>query len=153
MCISCVSLGAYYYVTNNAISISISAYEGPDISWIAVTSVSVYIVGFAMSWGPIPWLLMSEVFPVKARGTASGVATAFNWLCSFVITKTFAFLVNALFATGTFWLYGILAFIAVVFVFVFVPETKGKSFERFSSISRAKKREKSNSAPVRESDV
>ena len=134
MCVSCFSMGAYYYVTINAKG----AYEGLDISFVAVTSVAVYIVGFAMAWGPCTWLIMSEIFPVKARGTASGIATLFNWLCSFIITKTFNTLIDAFTAAGTFWLYGSLAFLAVLFVYVFVPETKGKSLEEIQQYFESK---------------
>jgi len=151
MCISCFTLGAYYFVSINPASTS--AYKGPDIAWVAVTSVSVYIVGFVIAWGPITWLLMSEVFPVKARGTASGIASAFNWFCSFIMTLTFEIFIDALKASGTFWLYGGLAFVAVVFVFVFVPETKGKSLEEIQQYFEGKGKRKTNSGPERESDV
>ncbi|KAJ7383684.1 Solute carrier 2 (Facilitated glucose transporter) member 8 [Desmophyllum pertusum] len=82
MCLSCFSMGAYFYITINAAPKSgggETAYYGLDLSWVAVTSVAVYIVGFAMAWGPCTWLIMSEIFPVKARGAASGIATLFNW--------------------------------------------------------------------------
>ena len=149
MCISCFTMGAYFFVTINAAP----AYDGIDISWIAVTSIAVYIVGFAMAWGPCTWLIMSEIFPVKARGVASGIATLFNWFCSFVITKTFSLLLKSFTAAGTFWFYGSLAFLAVLFVLVFVPETKGKSLEEIQQYFESKGKNKFNPAPVRETDV
>lgn len=149
MCISCFSMGGYFFVTKGP------AYEGPDISFVAVTSVAVYIVGFAMAWGPCTWLIMSEIFPVKARGTASGIATAFNWLCSFIVTLTFLQLLNAITPYGTFWLYGGLAFVAVVFVYFFLPETKGKSLEEIQQHFERKGQKDTPSVPVpvRESNV
>lgn len=134
MFISCFSMGAYFYVTINAAP----AYEGLEISWVAVTSVAVYIVGFAMSWGPCTWLIMSEIFPLKARGTASGIATAFNWFCSFAITKSFSFLIKLFTAAGTFWFYGSLMLLGTVFVYVCVPETKGKSLEEIQQYFESK---------------
>ncbi|XP_068706504.1 solute carrier family 2, facilitated glucose transporter member 8-like isoform X1 [Montipora foliosa] len=149
MSASCFIMGAYFYVTLNPEHSS----GIPDISWVAVTSVAVYIVGFAMSWGPCTWLLMSELFPVKARGTFSGIATAFNWLCSFAVTKSFSAQLEVFTPAGTFWFFGGLAFCACVFVAVFVPETKGKSLEEIQLYFEKKDRKESSSEPVRESNV
>ena len=154
MCISCFSMGGYFYVTINSASKSGAiANQAIDISWVAVTSVAVYIVGFAMAWGPCTWLIMSEIFPVKARGIASGIATLFNWFCSFVITKTFSLLIDVLTEAGTFWFYGSLAFLAVVFVYVYVPETKGKSLEEIQIYFENKGKKDLKLMPVRETDV
>ena len=148
MCFSCFSMGAYFFITiNSAPKDGDIMGEGMDLSWLAVTSVAVYIVGFAMAWGPCTWLIMSEIFPVKARGIASGIATLFNWLCSFAITKTFSMLIDSLTEAGTFWFYGGLAFIAVLFVYFFVPETKGKSLEEIQLYFEGKGEEKVEGKP------
>ena len=60
-----------------------------NLSWLSITSMVVYITSFSLGWGPIPWLLMSEIFPSKARGVASSIATALNWTLAFAITKLF----------------------------------------------------------------
>ena len=60
-----------------------------NLSWLSITSMVVYITSFSLGWGPIPWLLMSEIFPSKARGVASSIATALNWTFAFAITKLF----------------------------------------------------------------
>ena len=150
MCFSCFTLGAYFYLTINAVPTR--GEVGFDISWVAVTSVAVYIVGFAMSWGPCTWLIMSEIFPVKARGIASGIATLFNWFCSFVITKTFVLLIDEFTEAGTFWFYGSLAFLAVIFVFVYLPETKGKSLEEIQ-IFFENKVQKNATKPAKQSEI
>ena len=49
----------------------------------------VYVVSFSVGFGPIPWLMMGEVFPARIRGAAASLATAFNWACTFIVTKTF----------------------------------------------------------------
>lgn len=72
---------------------------------------------------------MGEIFPSKVRGHAASVATAFNWACSFIVTKTFNDLLETLGAHGAFWFFGILCFISIFFVIAFVPETKGYSLE------------------------
>lgn len=147
MCFSCFSMGAYFFITINSAPKDGDIGEGMDLSWVAVTSVAIYIVGFAMAWGPCTWLIMSEIFPVKARGIASGIATLFNWLCSFAITKTFSMLIDVFTEAGTFWFYGSLAFIAVLFVYFFVPETKGKSLEEIQLYFEGKGKEKEEPKP------
>ena len=67
MFVSCFAMGAYFFMTIN----DAASYPGIEISWLAVTSIAVYIVGFVMAWGPCTWLIMSEIFPVRARGRAN----------------------------------------------------------------------------------
>ena len=149
MGLSCLTAGAYFYVTINAANADVS--QAKELSWLAVTSVSIYIVGFSFGWGPCVWLLMSEIFPVKARGTASGVSVLVNWGCSFVVTKSFAWMINNLTEAGTFWFFGSVAFLSIGFVYFFLPETKGKSLEEIEAFFEKKGRR--NPAPVRETDV
>ena len=154
MSISLFSLGSYFYISENSLSQnSIVTYY--DFSWMAVTSVAVYIVAFGMTWGPCAWLIMSEIFPVKARGIASGNATLFNWTCAFTITKTFPFFINTLTAAGTFWLYGSQAIMSIIFVYVCLPETEGKSLEKIQMYfeGKGKKEKDSIELPIRETYV
>lgn len=151
MCVSCFVMGAYFFISNDPERAS----QVPDISWVAVTSIAVYIVGFTMSWGPCTWLLMSELFPLKARGTFSSIATASNWLFSFAVTQTFPRLLVVFNPAGTFWLFGSLSFISIIFVFVFLPETKGKSLEEIQQYfeDKGKSNKETSSTPVKESNV
>lgn len=155
MCVSCFSMGVYFFITINSVPDTDMANSGPDISWLAVTSIAVYIVGFAMAWGPCTWLIMSEIFPVKAKGVASGIATFFNWLCSFIVTLSFDVLIDGLTIAGTFWFFGSLAFLAVVFVYFYVPETKGKSLEEIQTYFEGKGQKENYSVELldRETDV
>uniref|UniRef100_T1JHA6 Major facilitator superfamily (MFS) profile domain-containing protein n=1 Tax=Strigamia maritima TaxID=126957 RepID=T1JHA6_STRMM len=102
-------------------------------NWLPVLCLVVFIFVFNLGFGPIPWLSMSELFPVKARSFASSVATATSWLVSFVITKTFQDLQDVIQQYGVFWLYGSVSFLAIILVFFFVPETKGKSQEEIQN--------------------
>jgi facilitated trehalose transporter len=97
--------------------------------WLPLASFIVYIIAFSIGYGPIPWLMMGEIFPGKVRGHAASVATAFNWACSFAVTKSFNDLTNAIGAHGAFWFFGICCFLSIFFVIFFVPETKGHSLE------------------------
>ncbi|XP_041098556.1 solute carrier family 2, facilitated glucose transporter member 8 isoform X2 [Polyodon spathula] len=98
--------------------------------WLALGSMGMFIAGFALGWGPIPWLVMSEIFPAKARGFASGACVLTNWGSAFIITKEFHDLLNLLTNSGTFWLFSGFCVLSVLFTAFFVPETKGRSLEQ-----------------------
>lgn len=104
------------------------------ISWIAILSLILYNLAFALAWGPVPWLLMSEVFPLRARGIASSISTLFNWSVAFTVTKTFVNFQNAFTPPGTYWVYAGVSFLAFLFVVLRVPETKGKSLEEIERL-------------------
>uniref|UniRef100_A0A670YAY8 Solute carrier family 2, facilitated glucose transporter member 8 n=1 Tax=Pseudonaja textilis TaxID=8673 RepID=A0A670YAY8_PSETE len=91
------------------------------------------ISGFALGWGPIPWLVMSEIFPLRARGIASGACVLTNWLMAFLVTKEFHDLTVLLTPYGTFWLFSSTCLLNVIFTIVCVPETKGKSLEEIEA--------------------
>lgn len=100
-----------------------------QISWLAALCVIVYIIVFSIGWGPLPWLLMSEIFPPRARGFASGIVTFVNWLLVFVVTKFFHNMIVSFHEQGTFWFFSAFSLASFFFVFFCVPETKGKSLE------------------------
>jgi facilitated trehalose transporter len=113
------------------------------IGWLPLATFIVYIVAFSIGYGPIPWLMMGEIFPNKVRGHAAAVATAFNWACSFAVTKAFHDLVDGMGAHGAFWFFGAICLTSTIFVTLFVPETKGCSLEdieeNIMNYKRAKK--------------
>lgn len=91
------------------------------------------IACFAMSIGPVVWVLLSEIFPNKIRGAAMAVSTFFLWVASFLMTYTFPILNGALGASGVFWLYGGVCLAGLLFVWNFVPETKNKTLEEIEN--------------------
>ncbi|KAG8228525.1 hypothetical protein J437_LFUL008982 [Ladona fulva] len=110
-------------------------------SWLPLTAFVVYVVGFSIGYGPIPWLMMGEVLPAKIRGSAASLATAFNWSCTFIVTKTFRDLLSLLGAAAVFWLFGGFVVIGLVFVFFLVPETQGRSLEEIEMILTGRKKD------------
>lgn len=131
MALSTTAFGAYFYLVN----MQKQSGEQPhtDLSWLALLSMVVFITGFAIGWGPIPWLVMSEIFPVKVRGFASAVCVLTNWGMAFIVTKTFQDMMTALTSAGTFWLFSCMCIINVIFTMAFVPETKGKTLEQIEA--------------------
>ncbi len=122
MSLSCISLGIYYYITHYVRPI-------PNISWLSLASLIIYITAYSIGWGALPWLIMSEIFPGRARGYASGIATASNWLMAFLVTKEFEDMKNAMNEYGVFWMFAGISLTGVVFVISLLPETKGRSLE------------------------
>jgi MFS transporter, SP family, galactose:H+ symporter len=110
------------------------AVGGAALKWIGVLSLAVYIASFAIGLGPVFWLLISEIFPLKIRGQAASVATMANWLSNFVVSLTFLSLLNRLGSVSTFLC---LSLAGLWFCFRFVPETKGVPLERIERDLRA----------------
>jgi MFS transporter, SP family, arabinose:H+ symporter len=85
---------------------------------------------FAFAMGPIPWVVISEIFPTKIRGRAASIATSALWTSTLVVTLTFLSLIRWLGVSGTFGIYAILSVATFVFIWKMVPETKGKTLEQ-----------------------
>jgi len=106
----------------------------------ALVAVVTYIAGFSLSWGPIVWVMLSEIFPNSIKGTAMAIAVAAQWIANLFISVTFKMLdgntvLNHAFNHGfAYWLYGICSVLAALFVMRFVPETKGKSLEAIEQL-------------------
>ena len=105
---------------------------------VPVLSVIVYAAFFMMSWGPICWVLIAEIFPNTIRGKAVAIAVAFQWIFNYIISSTFPALYDfsPMFAYS---LYGIICIAAAFFVWRWVPETKGKTLEDMSKLWRRNK--------------
>lgn len=99
-------------------------------SYVAIGGLIIYVACFAFGLGPIFWLMISEIYPLKVRGAAMSVVTVTNWALNLAVAITFLTLVGVLGHAGTFWLYGIIAVGAWGFFYLLVPETKGKSLEQ-----------------------
>lgn len=104
---------------------------------IPVLSIIVYAAFFMMSWGPICWVLIAEIFPNTIRGQAVAIAVAFQWIFNYLVSSTFPALYDfsPMFAYS---LYGIVCVIAALFVWRCVPETKGKTLEEMNALWQKK---------------
>lgn len=95
--------------------------------------IIVYTASFMMSWGPICWVLISEIFPNKIRGQAVAVAVAAQWAANYFISSTYPMMME--FSGGlTYGFYGLMSVLSAIFVWKFVPETKGKTLENMESM-------------------
>lgn len=140
MCVSEAVFGVYFKLTvmkhdNSTLLSALTDAPQPqtDLAWLAVGSMGLFITGFALGWGPTPWLVMSEIFPTRARGLGSALCVLTNWSCAFIVTKTFQNLMDFISSAGTFWMFSALCALNVIFTAVFVPETKGKTLEEIQA--------------------
>jgi len=107
--------------------------------FLALVFMLFYTAGFAMSWGPVTWVLLSEIFPNSIRGAMS-IAVAAQWIANLVISWTFPIMNDNTWLTEKFnhgfsyWIYGVMSILAAWFVWKLVPETKGKSLEQIEKL-------------------
>ncbi|XP_010611889.1 solute carrier family 2, facilitated glucose transporter member 8 [Fukomys damarensis] len=144
MVFSTIALGTYFKLMGSSSSNSSHvdllapvstepAEASVGLAWLAVGSMCLFIAGFALGWGPIPWLLMSEIFPLHVKGVATGVCVLTNWLMAFLVTKEFSSLMDVLKPCGAFWLASAFCICSVLFTLFCVPETKGKTLEQVAA--------------------
>ena len=91
--------------------------------------ILLYIAFFASAMGPLVWVVMAEIFPIKVRGAAMGLATLILWLADFAVTLTFPVISDRFHPSTAFWLYAAMCALDLVFIGFFLPETKGKTLE------------------------
>jgi len=114
-----------------------------SLSTVTMLSIMLYSAAFMMSWGPICWVLIAEIFPNTIRGKAVAIAVAFQWIFNWIVSSTFVPMFNMHLAAGdnfghwfTYGLYGIICVLAALFVWKLVPETKGKTLEDMTKLWR-----------------
>lgn len=95
----------------------------------AVVCLCVFVMAFAVSLGPLPYVLMSELFPLALRGPGMGIASATAWGVNVIVSLTFPILVEHIGIAWTFGCYGLISVVALVFVMALVPETRGRTLE------------------------
>jgi len=95
-----------------------------------LVAANLYIIAFAMSWGPVMWVLLGEMFPNRMRGAALAVSGATNWVANFGVTVTFLSLLDAVGLSGAYALYALGAALSLPFVWGLVRETRGKTLEQ-----------------------
>lgn len=108
----------------------------------ALLCMMIYVASFAMSWGPVTWVLLAEIFPNKIRGKALAVAVAAQWISNYLVSLTFPMMNDNSYLTEQFnhgfayWIYGLMGLFAMLFIMKYVPETKGKTLEEMEDVWR-----------------
>jgi len=129
MAISMIALGFAFYFGK--------------VGLVALIFMLTYTAAFAMSWGPVTWVLLSEIFPNSIR-SAMSIAVAAQWIANLVISWTFPMLNDNLALTAKFnhgfayWIYGVMGILSAIFIWKLVPETKGKTLEEIEKLWQKK---------------
>ena len=117
-----------------------TAFFSGSLGMFALICMLVYVAAFAMSWGPVTWVLLSEIFPNDVRGKALAVAVAAQWIANYLVSWTFPmmdknrYLLEKFNHGFAYWIYGAMGLLAAFFVWKYIPETKGKTLEEMNNL-------------------
>lgn len=123
MATSLIALGIYFAIYDAV----------ANISWLSILCSVLFCFSYSLAWGPIPWIVVSEIIPLRARGLGTGLSTVACWVALFLVTKTYVNLDKAIGKQGVCWFYAGLCCCACGFVIFLVPETRGRSLEEIES--------------------
>jgi len=127
--------GAFQFIEAVAPAAQASVSSAPSVAGIVtLLGLVAFIVSFAFSLGPVVWTVINEIFFGRVRGRAVAVCTAVNWGSAFLVSQFFLSLVGAIGSSATFWLFAAFSVVGWVWVYVYVPETKGQSLEQIQQI-------------------
>jgi SP family myo-inositol transporter-like MFS transporter 13 len=104
------------------------------IGILAVVILGFYIIAYAPGIGTVPWVLNSEIYPLRFRGLGGGIAAVFNWCASLIVSESFLSMIKALGTSGTFLLFAGFSLIGLVAIYLLVPETTGLQFEEVEKL-------------------
>ncbi len=104
--------------------------QGIIYSWLIFCFLSAYIIGYCLSLGSLFWVIIAEIYPLKIRGLAMSIAVTAETGASLIVTLTFLKLVQQVDLANTFWIYAVTNAISFIFIYFYVPETKGVSLEQ-----------------------
>jgi sugar porter (SP) family MFS transporter len=110
-----------------------------SLGWIAVASLMIYVGSFAVGLGPVFWLILSEIYPLRIRGRAMSVGTVANWSANLIVAVSFLTFTHRLGKAGTFWMFAAISIGGWFFAFFLVPETRGKTLEEIEADLRSGK--------------
>lgn len=125
-------IGGLMLMALSLIALALALLAGQGADWanmFAVACLCLFVMAFAVSLGPLPYVLMSELFPLALRGVGMGIASATAWGVNVLVSLTFPVLVESMGVALVFGLYGLVSVVALAFVVVLVPETRGRSLE------------------------
>ena len=125
-----VTLGVMTWCFSTATTVNGSLHLDPSIGPIALIAANLYVIFFNLSWGPVMWVMLGEMFPNQIRGSGLAVAGAAQWTSNFAITMSFPILLAGIGLAATYSIYMVAAFLSVFFVLKYVHETKGKELEQ-----------------------
>ncbi|XP_017096834.2 facilitated trehalose transporter Tret1-2 homolog [Drosophila bipectinata] len=121
MAVTTALLGVYFYMSGH------SPGSMDNFGWLPIASICIFIVFFSIGFGPVPWLVMAELFSEDVKSVAGSISGTSNWLSAFIVTLLFPILKESIGPGPTFWIFTAVAVIAFFYSIFCVPETKGKT--------------------------
>ncbi|RZC32513.1 facilitated trehalose transporter Tret1 [Asbolus verrucosus] len=126
MCVCLVTLGVYFHLEQTR-----------DLAYLSIlplVCLAVFIVAFSIGLGPIPWIMLGEIFTPKSKGIASSISAASNWILAFTVTNQFQNMKDHFGIGVTFLIFGCISGIGTIFVGLLVPETRGKDIDQVQNL-------------------
>lgn len=136
---SCIIMGLNLIILGIYFRLKEEGYNVANVGWIPLVCLVLFIISFSLGFGPIPWMMMAELFPVEFRGTASGITVIMNWCLVFIVTLCFPLMKDAIGIYSCFWFFAGFMIICTFFVFFLIPETKGKTISQIQAILAGKR--------------
>ncbi|XP_061367455.1 probable inositol transporter 2 isoform X2 [Gastrolobium bilobum] len=102
--------------------------------WLAIIGLALYILFFSPGMGTVPWVVNSEIYPLRYRGICGGMASTSNWVSNLIVAQSFLSLTDAIGTSFTFMIFIFITIAAIIFVIIFVPETKGLPMEEVENM-------------------
>ncbi|MEC0209265.1 sugar porter family MFS transporter [Paenibacillus ehimensis] len=135
-------------MTVSLLVIGIAFHSGQTSGPLVLVSILVYVAAFAISLGPVVWVLLSEIFPNRIRGRATAIASMSLWAADYIVSQSFPPMLNTAGPAMTFWIFGVLSLVTFLFTWRVVPETKGKSLEEIEAVWSAKAKAEPGDQPA-----
>lgn len=104
------------------------------VGWVALIGLALYIMSFSPGMGTVPWIVNSEIYPLRFRGVCGGIAATANWISNLIVAQSFLSLTEAIGTSWTFGIFGVISVVALFFVLIYVPETKGLPIEEIEKL-------------------
>lgn len=102
--------------------------------WLTLIGLALYIIFFSPGMGTVPWIVNSEIYPLRYRGVCGGIAATANWISNLIVAQSFLSLTVAIGTSWTFFIFGVISVVALLFVLIIVPETKGLPIEEIEKM-------------------
>lgn len=128
MTISLIALGTFFYIRDTNQS------HAESISWLPLLSLCTFIISFALGFGPIPFMMLSEIYSKEINAIASPLTGFFTWILAFALTSAFGPIAHVIGIAFSFWILGAFCIVGAVFILFMVPETKGKSLSQIQNM-------------------
>lgn len=127
---SLAAMGTFFYLQKEWGA----ALASESLGWLPLTSLIVFFISFSCGYATVPFILMGELFPSRYRSTLSAISSSFNGFCAYTVVRCFPDMQIAMGKHGAFWFFMVCTLVGILFIYFFLPETKGKTLEDIEQI-------------------